>query len=133
MKHFFYWLADRLRPWHDDGLGEELRLPDNSERYFIRGAMLRAAGLSMSQNMAFGAFQVLGLEHARRAAGAWRPRELHLMEDLSLAFYEVEDRAHKGIFVAPVHVSRLVEIVHHYLEYQGSPWTREAINSRVQY
>src|SRR5262245_44945394 len=131
LKRFFYWLTDQLRPWHDDGLSENLRLPDNPHWYFTKGEMLRCARLSVSQRMPFCVFKILGLDLATGAARAWRPTQLLLMEDISLACHEVEDRVHEGTSVARVHIERLVEVLHRYLEYLKKSRPRKAIRQQI--
>lgn len=131
MKRFFSWLVDLLRPWHDNGLPENLRLPDNPYWYWTKGEMQREARLSVSQNMEFGVFQVLGRAYVSKAIKAWRPAELLLMEDVSLCFFEVDDRIVKRIFVAPVHIQRLVEILCRYCRYHQDDQSRESIEKKV--
>src|SRR5665213_3444866 len=99
MRRFFLWLADQLRPLHNDRLGEELQIPPGSCSVFDREDMQRMARMSFSLQITFGVFELLGLRYAKRAARAWRPRELFLMEDISMAFKLVEDQRERGIVV----------------------------------
>jgi hypothetical protein len=137
MKRFLRWLVDALRPWHNNGLPDELQLPENPHWFFTKDAMERAASLMervadlTSQGLKLGVFEILGATYASRAVRAWRPRELLLMEDVSLAFFEVEDRISRGIHVAPVHIQRLVEVLHRYYGYHKDYQTRESIVNKI--
>jgi hypothetical protein len=79
------WLAEKLtdlfRPWHDDGLPEDLGFGVIDKSPYVRGSMSRFAWLSAQEKMPFGVFEIVGLEYAPRAARAWWPRERLLMED----------------------------------------------------
>ena len=131
MKRFFYWLANCLRPWRDDGLPDELRMPENTNWFFHKDAMKRSAALSQSERMEFGIFKILGLAYAERAQNAWQPRELLIMEDLSLAFFEVEDRAFRGIHVPDIHIDRLVCVLQRYYDYVGDSQSEETVRAKV--
>jgi hypothetical protein len=131
----FYWIADKLRPWRDDGLSEELQFPELPFLPYRREEMLRLAKLTVTEKIPFGIFQFLGIGLAARAARAWRPRELFLMEDLSLAFQLIEGQRHRGMIVEPHHIDRFVDILHRYYVYLGEPRTsadiRDAVNRYI--
>jgi hypothetical protein len=130
------WVADKLtdlfRPWHVDGLPEELAFGEIEGWWFIRGAMGRAAFLASRSDIAFGVFGVIGIEYARRAARAWWPPERLLMEDVSCAFAPVANRAGAGIPVPQLQIDRLVFVLGRYLEYVGPPWPEEEIHAAVE-
>jgi hypothetical protein len=130
------WLAEKLtdlfRPWHDHGLPEGLAFGEIEAWGFVRGAMGRAARLAVSLGVPFGVFGVIGIKYARRAAGAWWPRERLLMEDVSCAFQPVATRAGAGQFVPPLQIDRLVFVLSRYLEYVGSPWAEEQLRDAVK-
>jgi hypothetical protein len=132
VQSLFWWIADLLRPWHDNGLPEELQFGEIEAEGFVREAMHRAAGFSVEGGFAFGIFQVIGLEYAARAARAWRPRELLLMEDVSLAFQGVWSRAMKGFSVPPIHIERTVLTLSRYLDYIGQPRDPEQIREAIE-
>lgn len=90
MRRFFLWLANQLRPFHNDGLDGALQIPHRSFSTVDREYMERMAGLSFNMPIEFGVFEQIELEYAKRASNAWRPKELILMEGISMAFYLVE-------------------------------------------
>lgn len=106
-----YWIADWLRALHDNGLPANLRVPTGRANRFVRQAMLREAKSTTSLDMPFGIFKLIGAEYAPRAASAWRPRGLLLMEDLSLAFDAIEYQRHRGIVVAHDDIERLTHLL----------------------
>jgi len=131
VNRFFYWLADQLPPWYQNTLPDELQLPEIPPAVFLRGTMLREAHLGDKMQVPCGIFRLLGLPYARRAAHAWRPRELYLMEDISLAFHLVESQRHRAIMVEPIHIDRLVETLYRYLQYIGDLQTRAKVHELV--
>ena len=131
MQRLFLWAAEKLRPWHERRQPELLRHPPSSHAHFHRGAMMRAAGLSVSQEMTFGIFELIGAEFARRASRAWWPRELLLMEDLSLAFFALEEDRKRSIEPAADTIDRLVAILGAYFEYIGKPLAKPEVRALV--
>ena len=131
MNRFFQKIAELFRPFHDNGLGEDLRLPDDPYEWVHRGTLLRMARMSVSQGMSFWIFEAIGPAFAKRAVRAWRPREILLMEDLSLAFHEVNSRAQNGITVTPIHIERLEKVLFGYFDYQATPHEPEAVRSMI--
>src|SRR5260221_5029860 len=109
MQRLFLWIVSLLRPWHDNGLSDDLQFVEIEGEFFVRGAMLRAAKLSVAVDIAFGIFDMIGKEFAQRAARAWRPTELLLMEDVSLAYNGIWTRLAKCLPVPSLHVQRTVE------------------------
>lgn len=94
---FVYWMADKLHDRYDNGLPDDLKFPEIPHESFSRGNMLRSAGLvrhmlAAGLEMRCGIFDLIGPKYAHRAIWAWRPREIHLMEDLSVAFQLVESQ-----------------------------------------
>jgi len=53
------------------------------------------------------------------------------MEDLSLAFHQVESRALNGIKVTPIHIERLEKVLHYYFDYVGTPYDAEAARPMI--
>jgi hypothetical protein len=131
VNRFFYWLADMLRPLHDSGLPEELQFPVIPFSKFHRESMLRVAGLSSQFDVSLDIFKFLGKEYALRAARAWRPRELYLMEDLSLAFYLIEEQRQRGILVEPDHIDRFIFLLCNYFRYLRENRTEQEVRERV--
>jgi hypothetical protein len=131
MQRLFVWIASQLRPLHDNGLPEELQYGEIEYEDYIRGEMLRTAHLSHGVDVAFGIFQLIGLQYARRADRAWRPRELLLMEDVSLAYSGVWRRLDKGQAVPPIHVDRTVEALFRYFQYLGEERSREELRELI--
>jgi hypothetical protein len=130
------WLAEKLtdlcRPWHDDGLPDELAFGEIEAWGFVRGSMDRAARLAVSEDVPFGVFGIIGIAYARRAARAWWPKERLLMEDISCAFHPVAARAWEGQLVPPLLLDRLVFVLARYLAYVGPPWEEEEIREAVE-
>ena len=125
-------LADLFRPWHEDGLPEESAFGEVEAWGFVRGGMERWAQTSVRLNVPFGVFGVIGIEHARRAARAWRPRERLLMEDVSCAFLPVWTSAAKGQPVPEILIGRLVFLLARYLAYVGPAWPEERIREAIE-
>src|SRR3954454_7980375 len=111
MRTVLDWLTEKLRPLYRTRLPEELRQPEIPLAVFHRGAMKRAASLAVSAQVPFGIFRVIGLRHAAKAARVWRPRHRVLMEEISLAYYLVDQQRARCILVEPQHVDRLVELL----------------------
>ncbi len=129
------WLAERLtdlfRPWHDDGLPEELAFGEIETWALVRGSMRRFAQFAVDFEMPCGVFGIIGLEYARRAARAWWPKERLLMEDVSCAFQPLIDRMVDGRWVPQFHIDRLVIVLSQYLAYVGSAWPEEELRAAV--
>ena len=125
------WLTERLRPLYRTCLPEELQLPEIPMAVFHRGAMERAASLAVSEKMPFGIFQVIGLRHAAKAARAWRPRHRFLMEEISLAYYLVEQQRARCILVEAEHVDRLVELLFQYFCTGGESLAKADVHATV--
>lgn len=132
MRKILNWMTDTLRPLYPSQLPEELRLPAIPMEIFHRGAMKRAATLAVSERVPFDIFQVIGLGHAAKAAGAWRPRHQYLMEEISLAFHLVEKQRARAILVEPQHVDRLVELLVQYFRYVGEPLANAEVHAMVR-
>jgi hypothetical protein len=124
-------IADAFRPFYRSGLDADHQLPDVPVSTFLLRTMERMAAMSAGVGVTFGVFEVIGLEHARRAARAWRPGEILLMEEVSLAFHEVEERVLEGGFLPAIHVDRLVMILGHYLDRIGRPRDEAEIREAV--
>jgi hypothetical protein len=131
MRGFLNWVTEKLRPLYGSCLPEELRLPEMPMAVFHRGAMERYASLAVSAQVPFGIFRVIGLKHAAKAAGAWRPRHRFLMEELSLAYYLVEQQRQRCILVEPQHVDRFVELLFQYFRYVGEPVPKTEVYATV--
>lgn len=112
-------IADLFRPLYESEFSRELWDSAGEIPGFTRGAMMRSANLSVSQNMRFGIFAVIGLKYAHRAARTTMPRELLLMEEISFAFNGVWRRASEGRQVPSIHVERTVQTLSNYFEYLG--------------
>lgn len=80
----------------------------------------------------FGIFKLLGLEIAARAAQAWRPAAINLMQDVALAFNIVEEQRHRGIIVEQQDIDRLVFLLHRLLPYLGRKCTLPYVYDLVQ-
>lgn len=134
VQRFFYWLADRCRESHDNGLPAKLQLSSSRANRFAREEMLRDARMTKRLDVPFGIFQLIGSEHAARAARTVRPKALLLMEDLSLAFDVVERQRHRGIVVADDDIERLVRLLHTYLvdRLDLHPWTDASRFDKLQ-
>lgn len=132
MRRFFLWLADQLRPLHKNGLDESLQIPPGTCSIFDREEMERMAGMSFDMQIAFGAFELIGLEYAKRASKAWRPKELFLMEDISMAFHLVEEQRQLGILIEPVRVERLIQTLQNYFIYLGEQNPEENARQKVE-
>ena len=102
--------------FYSSKLPVELQLPPVEMEGFVRGAMSRWAGLSDGMNMEFGIFQLLGGEFVNRAAHVWWPPEVLLMEDLSLAFYVVEEQRQLGMPNDPIDIRRLEWLITQYFK-----------------
>ena len=124
-------LTDLLRPWHDDGLPEELAFGEIEAWNFVRLLMRRNAQLSVSLNLKLGVFGIIGLKYARRAARAWWPTERLLMEDVSCAFQPIQARAGSGHPTPQLLIDRLVFLLARYLAYVGSPRPEEQLREAV--
>jgi hypothetical protein len=94
--------------------------------------MSRSAQLGVGTNITFGIFQLLGKELMPRAARAWQPREIWLMEDASVAFHLVEEQRERGIRVEEIHIQRLVHVLVRYFRYIGQPRSPREVNDLVQ-
>lgn len=132
LQRLSYWVADRRRASHDNGLPANLRLSSCSANQFTRQRMLREAGLTADVDVAFGIFKLIGPEHALRAARAWRPRVLLLMEDLSLAFELVERQRKRGILVADDDIERLVHLLHTFFPTIGVNLSEKGVREMVE-
>ena len=66
-------LTDLFRPWHDNGLPEDLGFGAIDASLYVRESMKRFAWLSAQETMAFGVFEIIGMQYAPRAARAWWP------------------------------------------------------------
>ena len=97
-----------------------------------RDYMLRMARLSVASDVPMGIFGLIGIEFAYRAVRAWRPKELHLMEDMSLAFDGIWRRLAEGISVPPLHVERMVEVWRRYSVYLGVDVSREELQRQLE-
>jgi|GEM_PF-3711998 len=124
-------LTDLLRPWHDDGLPEELAFGEIEAWGFVRGAMERYAKMAVACDVAFGVFGIIGIEYARRAARAWWPKERLLMEDVSCAFLPVQERAGAAHPVPQIHLDRLTLLLARYLAYVGPAWPEEQLREAI--
>lgn len=124
-------LTDLLRPWHDDGLPEELAVGDIEAWGFVRGAMVRCAKMAAECDVAFGVFDIIGIEYARRAARAWWPKERLLMEDVSCAFFPVQERAGSAHPVPQILLDRLALLQARYLAYVGPAWPEERLRETI--
>jgi hypothetical protein len=131
MKRLIRWVVDLLRPWHDDGLPDDLQMPENSHWYWTKGAMERCASLTVSQGIQLGVFQILGANYAAKAKQAWWPSELLLMEDVSLVFFELEQRVTASIYVAPVHIQRLAIVLCRYCAYHNDHQTEAYFEAKI--
>lgn len=129
MNRFFYWLADKLRPWHGSWLPEELELPYIPLESFLQGEMARTARLGVG--LTSGIFGIIGADYARRAAKAWRPREIYLMEEISLALHLVEEQRQRGILVESIDIDRFVETLFLYFAYLGESRTKNDVRKMV--
>src|SRR5689334_12187526 len=98
----------------------------------VRGSMRRFAKIAASTGTLAGVFEILGAEHARRAARAWRPRELLLMEDLSLAFAPIYARVNEGHPVPEIHIDRAAALLARYFEYHGEHRQVESLRESVR-
>ncbi len=130
------WLAEKLtalfRPWHHDGLPEELAFGEIEAWVFVRGMMDRHARMAVKCHVPFGVFGIIGLEYADRAVRAWLPKERLLMEDVSCAFQPVQARAGSGHPVPQLLIDRLVFLLARYLAHVGAPWSEEQLRERVE-
>jgi hypothetical protein len=130
------WLADKLtalfRPWHNDGLPEELAFGEIVGWVFVRGSMTRAARLAVEFDVPFGVFGIIGIAYARRAARAWWPKERLLMEDVSCAFQPIADRACRGQPISALLIDRLVFVLGRYLRYVGPTWPEEELREAME-
>src|SRR5438067_7803883 len=132
MRSLFLWIADTLRPWHDSGLPEELRFPEIPLEEFERGEMRRAARFASGPSgFPCGVFELVGMEYADRAVRAWGPRELHLMEDVSLAWHLVEQQRNRGVIVEVEHIERLIIMLGNYFECLGETRSPEEVETMV--
>ncbi len=129
------WLSDKLtdllRPWHDDGLPEELAFGEIEAWIFVRGSMARFAWMAVRLDVPFGVFGIIGIEHARRAARAWWPKERLLMEDVSCAYMPVQSRAGSAHAVPQLLIDRLVFLLARYLAYVRSPWSEAQLREAI--
>ena len=126
------WIADLLRPWHDNGLPDALQFGEMGASPLSRGSMRRVATIAVSTGTVAGVFEILGVEYAQRAVGAWRPRELLLMEDVSLAFAPIYARVDEGRPVPGIHIDRAAVLLAKYLEYHGERRQMESLRESVQ-
>lgn len=81
-----YWLFSRIAAVLD---------PLTSSEY-TRSHIFRTASLSISQNMEFGVFEILGHKLAKRVAAVSDPEERELLEYLSATYYQVYECASEG-------------------------------------
>lgn len=132
VQRFSYWIADRRRAGHDNGLPAHLRLSSSRVNRFVRETMLREARLTADLDVAFGIFELIGSKHAPRAARVWRPRGLLLMEDLSLAFEVVERQRQRGIVVADDDIERLVHLLHTFFPTIGVKLSEKGVREMVE-
>lgn len=132
MERFFAWLADQLRPWYDNGLDEELRIPKDRYLAFERGHMARWARVTEGWDSPAGVFTLVGKDYVRRAARAWRPRERFLMEDLSLAFLDLEHHRQRGLRIDSIRFNRLVATLARYYAYHGETRTEGEVRALLQ-
>ena len=96
-----------------------------------RGEMLRSACMSTNLTLRFGIFEILGLNAAERAALAWRPGELQLMEEISLAFDCIEEHRMRGVVIDPSDHERLIHVLAQYFVYLKQPRTKAALRELV--
>lgn len=131
MSWFVEKLTDLFRFFHDDKLPVELAFGEIKSWGFVRGSMERAARLSAGRDVPFGVFNIIGIEHAPRAARTRWPKERLLMEDVSCAFQPIENRASSGRFVSQFLIDRLVFLTARYLAYIRDPWSQEQLYEAV--
>lgn len=124
-------LTDLLRPWHDDGLPEELAFREIEAWVFVRGSMTRFAKMAVRLDVPFGVFGIIGIEYARRAAWAWWPKERLLMEDVSCAYEPIRSRAGSTHPVPQLLIDRLVLLLARYLAYVRSPWPEAQLREAI--
>jgi hypothetical protein len=130
---FFLALADLLEPLYDC----PFELPPQRFEYWARLAIFRSARLTLEpidpdgEPIPFGVFCVIGVEYAKRVDRAWRPREIHLLRDISAAFDEVATRAHQPLHVPDVHIDRLVHAFSRYLAYLGRPHDTSEFRQKI--
>ncbi len=128
----FQRVADLFRPWHDNGLPEELQFSENESPWAARGYMKRMAQMSAALNIAFGVIDVIGMQHADVVINAWRPRHLLLMDDVSFSWTFVEDRCARDLPVPEIHIMRSVATICNYLDYVGDPADPKIIRERIE-
>lgn len=131
LQRFSCWIAECRRASHDNGLPANLHLPSSGNR-FTREATLRAARMTTSLDVPFGIFKLIGPEHAPRAARAWRPRALLLMQDLSLAFDAVEHWRHRGIVVPEDDCERLIHLLRTFFPLIGVKRSEKQVRELVE-
>jgi hypothetical protein len=128
MRDFIRQLADILDPKYSSSL----EFPETDARFFVRGRIFRFASVSKAMGIAFGEFHILGREYVKRVLRAWRPREVHLLEDLSQAFGEVEYRANQPLSVPDIHIKRAAQAIAFYLAYLNHPYEIASLEKAIR-
>jgi len=111
MNRIVHWVAELLWPFYCSPLS----FPEES--LFLRTEVFRNARLARTIDTDFGVFALIGISYASRIGRAWRPREIHLLEDISLAFHAVDDRASDLGHVPDEHQIRLTDALVRYFDY----------------
>lgn len=125
-------ITDHFRPWHANGLPEQLQLEPMEAELFYREEMWRNGSMAASLNVPFGIFDTIGIKYARQAAWAWRPRERLLMEDVSLAFHVFEQLRQRGERVPANDIERLAITLTNYFQEIGESRSRADVRTLIK-
>jgi hypothetical protein len=99
---------------------------------FRLGEIFRGDSMTQKFADAFSVFAIIGSQYAERVAKANNPREVKMLERISLAFHEVESRVSESQTVSSTHVDALAESLCEWFTYIGESQSKSAIQSQIE-
>ena len=102
---------------------------DRAKANFYSESIFRAAEFAVTCRFPSGIFDLIGMDYAHRVANAWRPREIELLRELSLAFHEVEQR--RGRRMPRWRVEALATAMFSWFDYIGEDRTLQSVREEL--